>query len=396
MERQNPFFALAVLAVAIMVLVVLRAGPASSDSADSLDCYGCHQESCDVDAARIFVHQPFAIKQCEGCHLGAASAASGAGLQTVGAQAIEKVVMPDNVKWMGKSPSYASIHGFLFSGAGFEDTLYVQATDKGRKVYVEKVKLPKLEGLKQTKDDHAPPQIDELKVIEIKKGVFYSAKVGWKTNKIADAIVFYGTDNFSSVSPLNTSMTQEHEVTLTGLKANKTYQLKAGSTDLFGNKGESAILTLTTDKDYVAPPSEKGASGTGATKVALKSEFFRNTESYLLQVAADQMVTLSIGLVPASKEKASSKPNDHAPLKGSFETNISMCYTCHPAVKEALSHPVNVYPKQGMVIPPDYVVLPDGRITCTSCHSSHSSNIEFRLRKASKKDLCVGCHKDLA
>jgi predicted CXXCH cytochrome family protein len=63
-------------------------------------------------------------------------------------------------------------------------------------------------------------------------------------------------------------------------------------------------------------------------------------------------------------------------------------------LKGSSSHPVNILPKPGMVIPPEYPLLADGRISCMSCHVYHGGNFEHRLVKPDKQSLCKGCHSD--
>ena len=87
-------------------------------------------------------------------------------------------------------------------------------------------------------------------------------------------------------------------------------------------------------------------------------------------------------------------PVDHLKLTDKFTINTFTCRNCHLGIKEELSHPVNVYPKPGMIIPQEYPTLADGRILCMSCHAKHASDNEYRLLKSSKKALCTGCHGD--
>jgi predicted CXXCH cytochrome family protein len=71
-----------------------------------------------------------------------------------------------------------------------------------------------------------------------------------------------------------------------------------------------------------------------------------------------------------------------------------VCRNCHQS-QSGTTHPVNVLPPPGMIIPPEYPTLADGRITCASCHSTHSSDYEYLAIRAGKRELCVGCHKDM-
>ncbi len=76
------------------------------------------------------------------------------------------------------------------------------------------------------------------------------------------------------------------------------------------------------------------------------------------------------------------------------DTNISICKDCHQEIRETYSHPVNVLPPADMEIPQEYELMPDGRISCMSCHSAHGSAFRYRLVKSGKADLCRGCHRN--
>ena len=72
--------------------------------------------------------------------------------------------------------------------------------------------------------------------------------ISWSTNVPSNTVVNYGTTNsLGSVSPLQSALSDNHGVVLTGLQPSTEYYFQAQSTDANGNTGYSpAIYTFTT------------------------------------------------------------------------------------------------------------------------------------------------------
>lgn len=81
-----------------------------------------------------------------------------------------------------------------------------------------------------------------------------------------------------------------------------------------------------------------------------------------------------------------------------------MCYSCHKTEEKGgkffepgFSHPVNVQPPQGMVVPAELgTTLVQGLgevITCSSCHDPHSKTRGFLKVPLQNDQLCISCHK---
>jgi predicted CXXCH cytochrome family protein len=120
-------------------------------------------------------------------------------------------------------------------------------------------------------------------------------------------------------------------------------------------------------------------------------------------LTAEQPVSLALGTRGETRQASAARseeelpaPDDvHAGLSGNLEVSVEACRACHEGRSGSASHPVNVYPTPGMIVPTDYPTLPDGRITCVSCHESHSSDHEYQLIKPQGRELCVGCHRNM-
>lgn len=94
------------------------------------------------------------------------------------------------------------------------------------------------------------------------------------------------------------------------------------------------------------------------------------------------------------------KTEKGTPLVGSAGT----CYSCHKTEEKGgqffepgVSHPVNVPPPPGMVIPKELgTTLVKGLgevITCVTCHDPHSKKPGFLKLPMQGDKLCVACHK---
>ncbi len=227
--------------------------------------------------------------------------------------------------------------------------------------------------------------------------------IRWQTDEFTDAEVLYGRETLNS-SSYNGKLSREHQLVLVGLDADTAYRYQVVSRDLFGNQSKSEIFMFQTDKTLIEQDRQVRSPRLAGQDIAVATEIFRHQSSYLLVFKADRPVSLSLG-VEQDPVAPTSTDSDEAPqraaagtghplLKSQLDTTVTVCYDCHSSFKGTYSHPVNVFPQTGMVVPDEYPLLPDGRISCMSCHTAHGSDIEFRLLKDRKRELCRGCHRD--
>ena len=78
--------------------------------------------------------------------------------------------------------------------------------------------------------------------------------ISWSTDNVATTAVSYGlSPALGQTSPVQSALTNNHGVTLTGLKSSTTYYFVAQSTDANGNTGYSATYSFTTSTGVSGP-----------------------------------------------------------------------------------------------------------------------------------------------
>ncbi|MCA1765568.1 MAG: cytochrome c3 family protein, partial [Desulfobulbaceae bacterium] len=136
-----------------------------------------------------------------------------------------------------------------------------------------------------------------------------------------------------------------------------------------------------------------------ATPLGLKSLFYRKGGSYLINVTLARPVKIFFKI----KEEIDSENQEvmeeespdikHVIVNEKKTISLVVCKNCHQDMSG--HHPVNVFPQRKMVIPDDYPVLDDGRISCVTCHNPHASDLQFLMIKDYYTgELCVGCHSE--
>ncbi|MBU0673814.1 MAG: cytochrome c3 family protein [Proteobacteria bacterium] len=376
-----------------IIMVVVSAGifPLAAFSKDN-DCVSCHDDIWDATTGKKYIHPPFAEKRCERCHAQKDAPANiGAGGED----------LTHGVKWVGRHFTAAKSHWFDFKTNAGEDTVVIEAKGEGGRQSFHEYDLPALDDLAESQEnEHDPPKISNVRVLEVRRGIFFTATIGWDTDKPATSSVAYGLKNININSPFDSQMARNHLVTLTSIKPKKVYQYSVSSEDRFGNRSDSAVYTFSTETIFsetnIASSRRRGLGEDEDIQIEIK--YYRYGNKYSINVIPSQEVTLALGVKLRNvidRRAGGMEVMKHILTNNEVVTNLGICYSCHREYKEILTHPINVYPKRGMVIPPEYPTLSDGRITCMSCHEKHASNLQDRMIKPYKKDLCVGCHKDM-
>jgi IPT/TIG domain/Purple acid Phosphatase, N-terminal domain/Fibronectin type III domain len=105
-----------------------------------------------------------------------------------------------------------------------------------------------------------------------------SAKILWKTNKLSDSQVEYGTTmSYGSATVVNSALVLDHSQTLSGLQPSTTYHYRVRSKDQGGSITLSANYTLKTS----AGPSITSISpnrGTVGTTIVVSGTSFGSTQ----------------------------------------------------------------------------------------------------------------------
>lgn len=381
---------------AVFLLLLLIGLPAVCWSADFQTCRRCHQAELDQAEIRLYQHTPFMQRKCEACH---ATKASESGLKTGTVSTSVRKIHPaePKVTWLAESSQVGSEHSFVLSADKLGDKLVVDLRGERDRFPRQEIKLPLLRDVGKIEKTVADPEISAVKVLEVKRGIFLSVLISWKTDALTDAQVRYGMQDLSQQTDRSKRFGRSHQVRLYNLKPDERYQFQVVGSDLFGRSQASEVLNFSTEKPFEMKDSAVASGGT----ISLKSSVQRLGNDYLVQLETDKPAAVFVGSVGKRRTqrndpepKVPAAVEAHEGLSTGVELGIAACLNCHRQQKQK-THPVNVLPKPGMTIPPEYPTLPDGRITCASCHLTHSSDYEYLAIRRGKRELCVGCHKDM-
>lgn len=389
------FFCFCITVFALLSATVTMAG-------ENEECIKCHGKVFNDALNKMYIHSPFLEKKCVTCHIANNKVTSRTGNAGYSSRKNSRK-QEKKIKWLKKHYQPALKHWFLLAGTRVDDTLFVQLQGADNKPEVRTLKLPPLEELPKLKDDSHPPEISNIQFLGVKRGVLYSATVVWETDKASDSHILYGTKTLDRKSVRGSVLTRNHLVTISPLKSRKRYQYAVVSEDIFGNKKVSKSYDFQTSKLKPLQDTAGGEIDNYGRPLKLKLAMFGVGDKYFLTLTTDRPTYMAVGshrnlrrIIGQKNTGLSGKTKkfDHPALTSGYELSIAICLNCHQDYEQSSSHPVNVPPKRGMDFPDNYPVLPNGRMTCVSCHSAHGANHEHRMRRPSKRELCIGCHKN--
>jgi len=389
---------------AMIIILLLTFLQVPALAFDFEKCESCHGVKLDQERIRYYLHSPFSQWQCGQCH-----AATVAPRKSVKGKAKKAVatgwVDRRKVDWLGDSVMADTSHAFVLPSDKMGKTLVVEAQGTDGSFTRKEFAVPLLDNLVEVEDYGLPPVLSGVKVLNVQRGVFLTVTIGWQTDSLTDALVRYGEKDLNQTSEPVRRFGHRHQVVLHRLQPDKTYQFEVVSQDLFGRSQASATGTFSTARPLTKglPDDHQGQSRSSENENEPTSSFQRLGKNYLLEVTLRQPASIYVGskgkvrrqnLTAATRAGNADVNEPHIGLSSEDVSSMDACRNCHQN-QDTATHPVNVYPKPGMTIPPEYPTLPDGRITCRSCHETHSADYEFLVRKQGKRELCVGCHQDM-
>lgn len=388
-----------------------------SELEDGTACLRCHKEDYDKDINHGLIHQPCLEKKCSVCHCSSAALnlAEEAGSTAIISTATGN---KDNsgsqlqLKIIDSAIRSAFSHSFIFLRNQVVDKLHVELWQGAELKRIETVVLPPLATLPRLTNNNLPPKISDIRIKKVETGLSAAAVISWKTDVPAGTQIRYGVDGLGRKSPGSKSLTRMHTLELESLKSNRQYRFAVVAVDFFGNQAVSETDTFSTGQDYMAPLQEFSLPRKTEYRI-VESQFYNVGDSYLALFKLSQSLSVSIGVEkgsvsggqivdgsdPESEESPAtagktveSKSKLHDFLVTAEELTIDNCLTCHQGIRREMSHPIDVLPKRDMHVPDDYTLLPNGRISCMTCHVRHAGDNMFRLVRAQGKEFCSGCH----
>ncbi len=381
------------LSISISILFLfLFTIPQKPYALSSIQCLSCHEDMVNNKLSKTYVHVPFLEKECILCHV---------------VNNPEAGVKPKRFEWpskgrkLGASLKPESEHWFSFSPKLVHKALFIEVSGDGGESLRITENAPQMSRLKKIENDQTLPKISNVVVDNIVRRGLTSATITWTTDELSDSSVIYGVKQLNNTSNIDKQFTRKHMVTLFGLKAKTTYYFSTISHDIYGNRAVSNTYSFSTAETIGTPKSKMSSIVPSVDKIDVQKKIYRFREKILLNVTANLPVKVSVQSYiktksveqPASADKRYNKlPEMHPTLANRWDTTTSICGSCHQDISKSSSHPINVPPKKGMMIPADYITLSDGRLTCMTCHEHHASDNEHRMVRYPKRKLCRGCH----
>ncbi|MCK9295177.1 MAG: hypothetical protein M0P70_08825 [Desulfobulbaceae bacterium] len=360
-------------------------------------CLKCHKQDFEQDLLKKYIHQPFADRKCPECHVKAKDSPSPAGQPSPDQQARSKI------SWLCMSPSTSEHHTFLLPANHASGKILIDAKAPGKSPFYQSLAFPAASSMARAENDQIPPQITDIRA-DVRQGILINAIITCQTDEKTNVTVRYGIEDLGQTIEEKYCYATDHNLTLPGLKKGSTYLVAITCRDIFGNSATSPVFRFSTADISPLPPPAPENQSAGSERIAIKHHFFTlNDKNVMLELTANLPVSIALGTSadePAErptiliKSAQSADTEEHIPLANKKYSSMTICAACHQGFNQQKSHPVNILPSGKIKIPPEYPTLPDGRISCMTCHINHAANIEYRLIKSSRKELCLGCHPD--
>jgi len=371
-----------------VIYIIFLLMPANIQAAPSMNCMECHKGYVDAEHGKTVIHRPFLQKKCIFCH-------SPDWVDNT-AESDGKAQFPKKIKILGSGTHPAQVHLFSIPKELSPNILFIEAKHGLNKIFRTKLRIPPFDTLKSLSSDATPPEIFDIRVVEVQRSNLVTAKIKWKTDKLSSSTLYYGTGELDKHSSKPICYMSEDFIELYTLKHDETYNFKIRAEDIYGNASESTVYSFSTDKSFKVEEDEHKQDSQAPLR--LNSAIYRSEDNLLVRLKATQPASIEISTYnipnfPLLKKRSAKTPKNHTPLRNVYETNLLICETCHQAPDEKFSHQVHFRAKLGSNIPLEYTRLPNGQISCITCHLPHASNNLFHLRESANRSLCVGCHK---
>jgi hypothetical protein len=239
--------------VSIALIVTLCPWALSQNYEAGTDCLECHDEVYQKGLSSFYIHSPFEKKQCGRCHLKPDTVSKIS--DSISKEIAQPVVFIH--------PEYRAEHTILLKGlvaravydinVSFEDMSGNNVEERFTSVVPENIRNVR-------RDDKKAPNISEVKVDPVVKGIFLQTTITWQTDEPSSSWVEYGSsDQYGKRTAEDNALVKDHGVNIYELEVEKHYHFRVGSQDMFGNESVSGNRVFNTGK--ISPLSETKERG---------------------------------------------------------------------------------------------------------------------------------------
>ena len=364
--------------------------------ADSDQCLKCHQDLLDSSADKMVIHRPFSQNRCALCH----STTDEVTTEEISSKEewISETDARDKIEWLAESFAENILQVALLPGDICNSDLIIKLWYQNRDKQQRIIHCP---GNTTISTDLSPkhrPAVSLFRRYNYNDKLFTRATLSWTTNVPCHCKLLYRSDNHEYMDHEDDFYTDVHRLEIRNFNPENT-QVSVECDDTFQQHTQVQFTPITMLPLEAEIPEESPSQEIAE----FTTKFRRIGDAIEVTILTTQPAAIALGRnevetlpVPQPSINATTLPvaTEHPPLTRGKQLNTTVCFRCHKETVEVASHPINVLAPPGMIIPPEYPLLSDGRMTCMTCHARHSSNNEARLLKEGKKELCIGCHKN--
>ncbi|MBI3753730.1 MAG: FecR domain-containing protein [Deltaproteobacteria bacterium] len=242
-------------------------------------------------------------------------------------------------------------------------------------------------------DDKKPPLISNVRVEEIKAGIFYSAVLTWETDEPSTSQVEYGlSSKYGEVSPPDNRYTKEHKAIIDRLVPDEKYHIRAISKDPFGNAARSDDFIFKAKKPFVEkqdePQNKPSVDDIKVVKIGGETALWWKTNKKTTSVVEVAEVISRKNIVSKEPHYPGLTTMKYAGLDGCLSEG------CHKgSIHKKTAHPTGSLSWMKVTPPADLPLAGGAIMLCSTCHSPHGGNYDHILRKEESK-LCTSCHRE--
>ncbi len=362
--------------------------------ADSEQCLKCHQDLIDTNATKLVIHRPFSQKHCDLCHC------TITGPATPSTDSKDEWINDTNskpsIEWLTESFDLNTLQVAVLPADHCDSDLIIKLWYQNRDKQQSTIHCPAPDTIPIRQRQKQQPTITQVRRNNYNDKLFTRATLSWTTNVPCRCKLRYNSDDHDYIEHEDGFYTVDHSQEIRNFNPANT-QVSIQCDDTFQQHTQFQFTPITTLPIKTASPIESNSQE--ITKFT--TDYKRVGDSIEIIISTSQPAAIALGRNEVTKQpppvpllKIPTLPGgaEHPPLTRQKQVNTTVCFQCHKETVEVASHPINVVAPPGMVIPPEYPLLSDGRMTCMTCHTPHSSNNEARLLKGGKKELCTGCH----
>lgn len=397
----------AILIVIIFIMSVIFWVNTRTASGSDAGCLACHAEEVEMAQSRLFVHAPYRDGACGACHVQERDStknetASGTPAAPLSAFEPSQIRALD-VHWVQECYEPSRHMVLPVSDVEGHSMLVVEIWDQCREEHQYVMPILPLEQLTTIPPQGMAPL--PLPKVTLRRDPIYPDALMVDCNAsvpVRGKIYLQRAGAPVRVVETGSIYQTEIRVSISSLERNASYSLYLETVDTSDRQQRSPVYEFVPAQLAISAEVARSEGCTLETEMAMYRGSCAGGPCYLLAVEASQPITLSIGTLKSGagapahqrggKSTVSRRPDYHPDIADPRFTNHSACRTCHPDSFGPMSHPVDIVPPEGMNVSEELHMLPDGRISCMTCHEFHAGEDHYRLRFKSRQKLCNACH----